>query len=253
MAEPALIVLTNDDGIDGPGLEALRLATSGLAHRVVFAPAAEHSGCGHSVTTHAPIALTERSPGEFAVAGTPADAVRMALHRFGPRVAWIVSGINPGGNLGTDVHHSGTVAAVREGAFRGVPGIAVSHYIARGRVVDWGLAAARCRSVVEALMARPPGLGRFWNVNLPHPEPGGPEPGIAFCPVDPSPLPLAYVEDPGGAGLRYRGDYQGRPRRPDHDVEACFGGRITVSLVSVVESAGMPGWPGPESGLDGII
>ena len=58
-----------------------------------------------------------------------------------PTSSWVLSGINPGGNLGTDVHHSGTVAAVREGAIRGIPGIAVSHYIARGRAIDWSRAA----------------------------------------------------------------------------------------------------------------
>jgi len=251
LGEPALIVLTNDDGIDAPGLEALRVATSGLPGRVVFAPAAEHSGRGHAVTTHAPIAVDWRSESEFAVGGTPADSVRMALHRFGPRVSWILSGINPGGNLGADTLHSGTVAAVREGAFRGIPGIAVSHYIVRGRTLDWDLAAARCRAVVELLMARPPGPGRFWNVNLPHPEPGGPEPELAFRPVDPSPLPMGFVEE--AAGFRYRADYQGRARLPGHDVDACFGGRISVSLVGVVGSAESAGWPGPEPRSGGII
>ena len=248
---PPLIVLTNDDGIDAPGLEALRLATAGLPDRVVFAPAAEHSGCGHAVTTHAPIAVEERSPGEFAVGGTPADSVRMALHRFGPAVSWVIAGINPGGNLGADIHHSGTVAAVREGAFRGVPGIAISHYIARGRAVDWDLATRRAREVVALLMARPPGPERFWNVNLPHPEPGGPEPEVAFCPVDPSPLPLAFAEEAGG--FRYRGVYQGRERRPLGNVAVCFGGRISVSLVRVVESADLAGWPGLDPRVGGII
>lgn len=252
VVDPGWIVLTNDDGIDGPGLEALRVATEGLGRRrAVFAPKSEHSGCGHAVTTHAPIAIEARGQGETAVDGTPADCVRVALHRLGPGIAWIVAGINPGGNLGTDIHHSGTVAAVREGAFRGIPGIAISHYVARGRVLDWGLAAARCRRVVSALMARPPGPGRFWNVNLPHPAPGGPEPEIAFCPVDPSPLGLGFVEEAGG--LRYRADYQGRPRRPGEDVEVCFGGRISVSLVRVVESVDPPAWPGPDPSGPGII
>ena len=104
----------------------------------------------------------------------------------------MLSGINAGGNLGTDVHSSGTVAAVREAAIRGVPGIAVSHYIARGRAIDWPRAAVWTSRVLRRLMAQPCEPGTFWNVNLPHPAPGSEEPEIILCPLDASPLPLDY-------------------------------------------------------------
>lgn len=237
MARPTVIVLTNDDGIEAPGLAALREAARGLAGCRVMAPLGPRSGCGHVVTTHGPIAIDERADGQVSVDGTPADCVRMALHRLGGEVAWVVSGINAGGNLGADLHHSGTVAAVREAALYGVPGVAISHYIARGRALDWARAARWASIVLPGLMARPLGPGTFWNVNLPHPEPGGPDPDVVYCPVDPSPLPLAYRE--GTGGLVYCGDYQSRARIEGSDVDVCFGGRIAVSKVHVMASA----WP----------
>ena len=135
------VLLTNDDGWDAPGLEALRQAAQGLADYRVIAPELPQSGCGHRVTTHGPILFRRPTADHVAVTGTPVDCVRLALYHLAPDVDWVLSGINPGGNLGTDVHHSGTVAAVREGAIRGIPGIAVSHYIARGRAIDWSRAA----------------------------------------------------------------------------------------------------------------
>lgn len=235
---PGRIILTNDDGIDAPGLAALRVASGHLADRLVYAPSGPQSGCGHQVTTHAPIAQTERADGEVSVAGTPADCVRLAIHRYGaPGIAWILSGVNAGGNLGTDVYHSGTVAAVREAAFRGIPGIAVSHYIARGRALDWDRAARRTTRVLDTLMARPHRPGTFWAVNLPHPDPEVPEPDLVFCPLDPNPLPLGFRDD--GGGLRYFAEYQSRAREPGADVAVCFGGQIAVCLVPVMASI----WP----------
>lgn len=231
-----LWILTNDDGIDAPGLAALGRAARGLAPDAcrVYAPLGHHSGCSHTVTTHAPIAVADLAADRASVAGTPADCVRVALHRLGDQVGWVLSGVNAGGNLGADVPISGTVAAVREAAFHGVPGIALSHYIKRGRPVDWDKAALRAARVIAALIDRPPGPGAFWNVNLPHPGPDEPEPELVFCPVDASPLPLDYRDGPGG--LVYCGDYQSRPRRPGCDVDVCFGGRISVSRVAAVGS-----------------
>jgi 5'-nucleotidase len=234
LSKPGIIVLTNDDGVDAPGLAALIEATRGLVGPRVIAPLGPQSGCGHVVTNHRPIAVTERPDGRIAVDGTPADCVRVALHRHGKDVAWVLAGINAGGNLGADLHHSGTVAAVREAAIHGVPGIALSHYLARGRPADWTRAAGWASRVIVELMARPPGPGMFWNVNLPHPEPGGPDPEVVHCPVDTSPLPLAFREGPDG--LVYCGDYQGRARQESSDVAICFGGRIAVSKVHVMAS-----------------
>jgi 5'-nucleotidase len=167
----------------------------------------------------------------IAVAGTPADCVRLALDHLTPSIDWVLSGINAGGNLGADVYHSGTVAAVREGVLHGVPGIALSHYIARGRVIDWPRATRWAARVLRRLLALPPGPGAFWNVNFPHPAADEPEPEIVFCPLDPSPLPVTYRVDDGQA--TYTGNYQSRARKAGNDVDVCFGGQIAVTLIRV--------------------
>ncbi len=96
------------------------------------------------------------------------------------------------------------------------------------RAADWA------RPILKLLMETAWEPGTFWNVNLPHPLPDADRPEVVFCPVDPSPLPVAYRFEPAGLVAHYCGDYQQRQRRPGADVEVCFGGRIAVSLVRVV-------------------
>lgn len=231
-----VLVLTNDDGIHAPGMQALIQAAGGLGRCRVIAPCGPISGCGHQVTTHLPIQITPEGEGNLAVAGTPADCIRLAIFSLATDVGWVLSGINAGGNLGTDVYHSGTVAAVREAAIRGVPGIAVSHYIARGRAIDWPRAAVWTGRALRRLMAQRWEPGTFWNVNLPHPAPGSEEPEIVLCPLDTSPLPLDYHIEGGLA--TYTGNYQGRARRPGADVAVCFGGQIAVTQIRLLDPPG---------------
>ena len=120
-------LLSNDDGIEAPGLQALLEATDGLGSAVVVAPAGPQSGVSHRVTWEEGVWLEPRGTDRFAVHGTPADCTRLGLLRVAPTTQWILSGINHGGNLGADVHYSGTVAAVREGVLHGWRGIAFSH------------------------------------------------------------------------------------------------------------------------------
>src|SRR5262249_36046749 len=137
------LLLTNDDGIDAPGLEALYEAARQFGEPVVVAPVDAHSGCSHRVTTDCAIRVSERGPNLYAVDGTPADCVRVALHSVVPDAAWVLSGINAGGNLGADVWHSGTVAAVREAVLHGRPGVALSQYHnKKDRPIDWKRGAA---------------------------------------------------------------------------------------------------------------
>jgi 5'-nucleotidase len=227
-----VLVLTNDDGVDAPGLEALERAVRGMGEARVIAPAGPNSGCGHAVTTHGPIRVERREGGQIAVEGTPADCVRLAVHHLEPGAGWVLSGINAGGNLGVDVYHSGTVAAAREAVIHGRPAVALSQYIARGRAIDWDQAARWARKALDDLLARPWEEGTFWNVNLPHPEPGAPEPGIVECPLDPSPLPLSYRVE--GDVATYDGVYQTRARVPGADVDVCFRGQIAVTLIRML-------------------
>ena len=226
------LLITNDDGIDAAGLAALLAAAGAVGDPVVAAPAGPQSGVSHAVTTGTAVRVEARGPGRFAVAGTPADCVRVGLHRLAPDAAWVLSGINHGGNLGADVYYSGTVAAVREAVLHGCPGVAVSHYRRRGAEFDWPRAAGWVGRVLRDLLARPVEGGTFYNVNLPHLAPGDPDPEVVFCPLDPRPLPLSYRHE--ADGLYYDGNYQARDRVAGADVDVCFGGQIAVTHIRLL-------------------
>lgn len=223
-----LLVLTNDDGIDAPGIQALVQAVQPFSDQVVIiAPQAHLSGCSHQVTTTEAIQVETRSNSEFAIAGTPADCVRLAISHLYPEVQWVLSGINAGANLGADAYISGTVAAVREATLHGVSGIAISQYRQGKRMIDWELAAQLTTQVLAKLFDRPPESGTFWNVNLPHllPEASMPEP--VFCSACIQPLPIDYRIE--GDRFYYAGNYAQRPRDPGTDVEVCFSGQIAIT------------------------
>src|SRR5438128_9495066 len=131
------LLLTNDDGILAPGLQALFKTALQLGDPVVVAPVEALSGCSHRVTTDGPLLVERREPGRYALDGTPADCVRVGLHRLAPDSTWVLSGINAGGNLGADVWHSGTVAAAREAVLHGWPSIALSQYRKKALAFDW--------------------------------------------------------------------------------------------------------------------
>jgi 5'-nucleotidase len=225
-----VFLLTNDDGFDAPGLDALTQAAADLGRCVWIAPHQPLSGCGHRVTTDAPLRIQPRGEGRWAVEGTPADCVRLGLYRLAPETNWVLSGLNLGGNLGTDVHHSGTVAAVREAALHGIPGIALSHYRKRGLDLDWRRAIDWLRPLLARLTAQGCAPGSYWNINLPHLAPGDADPEIVTCPLDPSPLPLAFREADGL--FHYSGNYHDRPRRSGSDVDVCFRGMIAVTRLT---------------------
>lgn len=223
------IILTNDDGIDAPGIRALQQAISETS--IIVAPDQQYSGCGHQVTFRRGIKLEKRSPTEYLITGTPADCTRIALMEVAPNTKLVLSGINAGGNLGTDVYISGTVAAVREAAMHGIPGIAISHWIKRPLVIDWSIATRWTARVLEYLLPRPLPPGSFWNVNLPHLEATQPEPEIVLCKPSIDPLPIDYrVEE---NTYFYQGKYAQRVRTPGTDVDVCFGGNIAVTMIKL--------------------
>jgi len=241
-----LALVTNDDGIHAPGLDALVAALRGVATRViVVAPRDPHSGCGHRVTTDRPLVIEPAGTDRYSVDGTPADCVRLALVTLlrgpgepaggRPAVDWVFSGVNAGGNLGVDIHHSGTVAAAREAALHGVSALAASQYHRREEPIDWRRTAAWMAETLALVLPMRLAAGEFWNVNLPHPlgaAAAAPRPPLVECRIDPSPLPLGYAGD--DAGWHYRSRYHERARVPDGDVAACFGGAISVSRGRVV-------------------
>jgi 5'/3'-nucleotidase len=167
-----LILLSNDDGYHAQGLRVLAVALRQRADVVVCAPESEQSTTSHSLTLTRPLRLRRVDEGIFAVDGTPADCVYVALNagtRVLPRIPdLVVSGMNHGLNLGADVFYSGTVAAAREGALRGVSAVAVS----ADAQADPVEAADVCARVALALLANvrtsgSPGPAVLLNVNVP--------------------------------------------------------------------------------------
>lgn len=150
-----LILLSNDDGFRSPGLAELREALSGWADTVTVAPETEQSAMSHSLSLHRPLRPRMIEETVFSIDGTPADCVYVALHalgRFLPRRPdLVVSGINRGLNLGQDAFYSGTVAAAREGALRGICALASSAHVDADLI-----ATARLTSkLAERLLAEP--------------------------------------------------------------------------------------------------
>lgn len=232
-------LLTNDDGIHAPGLAALEQSIRAIpgATCTVVAPAAEQSQCGHRVTTREPFAVTQLDPDRYAVEGTPADCVRVALFAFGLRPDYVISGINPGGNMGQDLHISGTVAAAREAAFHGIPAAAFSHYLIRDLPLDWPRVTRWTNHALEELLGQPLADGEYWNVNYPHlgAHESALPPRIACHPCR-APLNVSYETTRMDATMtthRYTASYAARPVEADSDVAVCFSGRIAVSRLHV--------------------
>ncbi|MCR5662928.1 MAG: 5'/3'-nucleotidase SurE [bacterium] len=125
------VLLTNDDGIDAPGLRALIEAFKPLGEVTVVAPDVQRSAAGHSITFHEPVRITRHEQHdnviEYAITGTPSDCVLMGLYELMPeRPDIVISGINHGANMGFDITYSGTVSAAMEGMIQGTKSIAVS-------------------------------------------------------------------------------------------------------------------------------
>lgn len=191
-----LVLLSNDDGYLALGIRELARALGAVADVVICAPENEQSATSHSISLNRPLRLVQREPAIFSVDGTPADCVYVALHadqRVLPRRPdVVVSGLNHGLNLGNDVFYSGTVAAAREGALRGIPALALSATDRTDRPAACRLGAELVQSVVrgEAM----PGL--LLNINFP--------PGAAW-PVRATRLGNRTYED----GVVFRRDPRG--------------------------------------------
>jgi 5'-nucleotidase len=166
----SVVVLTNDDGIHASGLAALEKALAELGDVYVVAPEREQSTCGHALTLHRPLRPHQLGERRFAVNGTPADCVNLAVLGFLPAPpVLIVSGINHGANLGDDVTYSGTIAAAMEGTILGVPSVAVS--LVDGGDFDVAGRVARLIAMRVLVSGLPPKT--LLNVNVPAQTPRG--------------------------------------------------------------------------------
>ena len=180
------VLLTNDDGISAPGLQAARRALREVegVELDVIAPDSNRSATARSITTRSPLTVEEVEFGDgdrgFATDGTPVDCVRFAdLGLLGGRPDLILSGINHGSNLGDDITYSGTVAAAFEGIVLGIPAVAISQQSSGGGMgyvtgrFEFGVAAALSAELVRRLINEPMPPETLINVNCPAGEPAG--------------------------------------------------------------------------------
>jgi 5'-nucleotidase len=167
------ILLTNDDGVNAPGLEVLEAIAAHFSDDIwIVAPAEEQSGAGHSLTLTQPVRLRKLGERRFCVTGTPTDSVMMGLAWIlkDERPDLILSGVNRGANLGEDVTYSGTVSAAMEGALAGIPSIALSQCYAKegmGDTVPFAAAEAWAERVLRPLIETPMAPRTLINVNFP--------------------------------------------------------------------------------------
>lgn len=241
-----MIILTNDDGIGADGILALERSIAQIQSYqptllpdeiAIVAPAVQQSGCGHQVTTDQPLKITQQETHAWAIEGTPADCTRVALWHLYPKTRWVLSGINAGGNMGSDVYISGTVAAVREAALHRIPAIAFSHYRDGKRAYDWDRVSGWATKILLDLMSRPYEAGTYWNINFPHLLPDAPDPAIVFCAPCTQPLPVVFQENTTDQSavneLIYCARYRDRKRDPASDVETCLSGNIAITQLRI--------------------
>jgi 5'-nucleotidase len=164
------ILLTNDDGIEAPGLRALLPALSSLAQLTVFAPDHNWSAAGHTKTLHKPLRVTPYQLADgvqaYTSSGAPSDCVALALLGILPQKPdLVVSGTNQGANVGHDLIYSGTVAAAREAVISGLPAISIS--LDSYDNPNFAFAAKVAAQVVRQVQQHGLPAGTFLNVNVP--------------------------------------------------------------------------------------
>lgn len=233
MPDRPLLLVSNDDGVDAPGILALRTALATFADVYTVAPQTEQSAKSHSITLHHPLRFHEVEKHVWAVDGTPADCVYVAffLKDLLPRRPdMVVSGINHGPNLGNDVHYSGTVAAAREGALRGVRSIALSN-----SSTDMEGAAQYAKRFCKQLLrtTAPAGQAILLNVNFPSVPPQGVRAtrlGLRLYSDD-----VEVRDDPRGRHYLWIGGPGGATSEPVQgaDTEAVEEGYISVTPLSI--------------------
>jgi 5'-nucleotidase len=225
-----LILLSNDDGFFREEIQILFRRLEDLGKVYIVAPDREKSAASLSLSLRQPLRVQRVKPAVFAVDGTPADCIYVALQRILPRRPdLIISGMNPGPNLGQqDVNYSGTVAAAIQGTFLRVPSMAVSLIPDRGRVFPVDFAVGVVRSLARHVLAHGLPEGVTLNVNIPPP----PVKGVKITKLGRKFYNPEIIEkkDPRGSAYFWIGT--GHPRRigdDETDVKAAYRGFISLT------------------------
>jgi 5'-nucleotidase len=232
------ILLTNDDGVAAPGLKVLEEIARKFSDDVwIVAPADENSGAGHSLTLSRPVRIREHGPKHYSVAGTPTDAVMLAVGVImkDAKPDLILSGVNRGANLGDDITYSGTVSAAMEGTLAGIRSIALSQVYSKegmGDAVPFAGALAWGERVLAPLLDMPMAERTLININFPACAPVEVK-GIKACRQgfhDYSRGSIVKGTDPRGYDYYWFG-LHGIEQSPGHDtdLEAIKDGYIAVT------------------------
>ncbi|NLP36231.1 MAG: 5'/3'-nucleotidase SurE [Firmicutes bacterium] len=232
------ILLTNDDGIFAEGLQTLTQEVKKIAETYVVAPDHEQSATGHAITMHRPLRAEKvrysHSPDvpAWAVNGTPADCVKLAVEALLPQKPdLVISGINRGANLGTDVLYSGTVSAAIEGVILGIPAIAVS--LAEYHNPDYTYAAAFVARLAQQHCRQNTKKDLLLNVNVPNCKPHEIK-GVAVCPLGVRQYKNAFAKrtDPRGRAYYWlAGELIDLEENKDTDVAAIKECKITITPI----------------------
>jgi 5'-nucleotidase len=231
------ILLTNDDGIDSPGLHALRQIARELSEDVwVVAPETNQSGASHSLSLHEPLRMREIDERAFAVRGTPTDCVIMAVRHVLKDKApdLVLSGVNRGANMAEDVTYSGTIAGAFEGTTLGIRSMALSqaYGMDRGRSLKWQTAIAHGPGLIRKLLAAEWSPLSLVNINFPDREPDAVG-GIVVTRQgrrDPGLLAIDEREDTWGTPYYWLAFARRRSATQEGtDLAAVYGGSISVT------------------------
>lgn len=163
------ILITNDDGINSPGLKALQTALQSLGETIVIAPDRDNSAVSHSLTMHRPLKVHKRDSHTYTVDGTPTDCVAIGLKKlllYPPDL--LVSGINAGANLGDDISYSGTVSAAIEATMYGIPSIAIS--VGGEHPLDYRAAMKVAACMAQKVLSNALPEQTLLNINVPSGE-----------------------------------------------------------------------------------
>jgi 5'-nucleotidase len=222
------ILLTNDDGYSAEGLRVLAEALDDLAAVSIVAPSTERSGAAQSLTLRQPIVVHPKREQHWAVDGTPADAVIVALHRLLPeRPDLVISGINHGANMGENVYYSGTVGAAREAALHHIPAVAMS-LCARKSEQNFANAARIARSTAELILKE--GLPDQVLLNINVPEPWSGEVRFTRQSKKITRNQLTEGKDPKGRSYYWIFEQKiDKDIEPDTDYAAVFAGDVSVT------------------------
>ncbi|QSO45688.1 5'/3'-nucleotidase SurE [Alicyclobacillus mengziensis] len=227
------ILVSNDDGISAQGILALVRALRDLGEVVVVAPDRQRSASSHGISIHRRLIPTEVDLGmdnvrAFSLSGTPVDCVKFGIHEFGRSESFdlMVSGINEGRNLATDVLYSGTVAAAGEAALQGVPAMAVS---LDGPPFPFEDAASVVRNMVTRLRFRELDADTFLSVNIPAGAVDGPWVVSRIGAEGYRDRFIRHVDEEGQVYYRYAGDVVRNSEDEDADTRVIASGCVSIT------------------------